>query len=466
MTSITMPKLSDTMTEGVFGIWRKSVGERIEKGEVVAEVETDKATMELEAFAAGVLLEQRVQPGETVPVGAVIGLIGEPEERELPEPAPPSPASPMPEPASRNEPPAAPAVGQEPQPPEEAKRSAEFRLPEPGPETDLRPETGKIIPPEEKGGRPPGGTVPEHGGSRSAPVVRRRAQELGIDLDRVQGSGPGGRVLLADLEHPLPTAKEQEPPPRETGSSPQEAAPEEPLSRMRAAIARTVSESWRTIPHFSVTVEILVDRAEQLRDDLKQQGHRVSLTDLFVKGAALALQRFPRLNSSLSGQKLVLHREINIGIMAKVPNGLLVPVVRGCGSRSLLDISRTAAHLLDRARNGQLTDQEMGEGTFSISNLGMYGVTRFTAIILPPQVAILALGTMREVTGNEAGGAGRRLEANLSADHRALDGVEAAEFIGELKRVMEHPALLLVEPEAVEEPGPAERYHSRAKETP
>lgn len=473
-TEITMPKLSDTMTEGVFGEWKKAVGEQVAKGDIIAEIETDKATMELEAFASGVLVEQRVGAGETVVVGAVIGIIGEAEQAAKEKaPAEAEPAAPVEakkvEPAAAPvekkaiEPAAEPAPSPEAGPPASGEgvppddqQTAEFRLPEPGPEADLRDETGKMEGTPEQDADKPGPAVEKEASSeKSAPVVRRRAQELGIDLATIHGSGPGGRILLDDLKGAEATRPEsagdqqaaEGEDQKRTDDTPHRGGEVYALNRMQAAVARTVSESWRSIPHFYVTQDIHMNRAEQIRRELKMHGVRVSLTEIIIKASALALLKFPKVNSSLKDEGIISHQEINIGLMAKVTDGLLVPVVKGCQALSLPEISDKTRKLLERVRNGTITQPEISGGTFSISNLGMYDVSEFTAIILPPQVAILAVGTVRDVL--KGGGAGwpsveRYMKVTLSADHRVLDGVDAAAFLKELKRILENPVQLLL----------------------
>lgn len=427
MKEITMPKLSDTMTEGTVVVWRKAVGQQVERGEVIAEVETDKATMELEAFASGMLLEIRVDAGKTVPVGTVIGVIGEPGEA-------PAAGEAIPEKAA---PPAKPGSSPEPASP-----------PEPAP--DLQ-ETLKPIAAGKSSRELP-----------AAPVVRLRARELGIDLATVTGSGPGGRILLEDLApaktpapgelqaRQAPAVLKPSPergiaqPPAQGASLPSAA---QPLTRMRAAIARTVSDSWRTIPHFSVTVEVRMDAAEQFRRQLKEGGTPMSLTALLVKAAARALGRFPQLNTSLQEAGIVSHPEINIGIVTRRDDGLLVPILRGCGGLPLAAVANRLAQLIERARHGQLSDTEMTGGTFAISNLGMFGVHSFVALILPPMAAVLAAGAVRDGVVVQEGrpAVARLLLLTLSADHRLVDGVYAAEFLQAVKQLLEDPARLAEE---------------------
>lgn len=421
MTEIVMPKLSDTMTEGTFGTWLKAVGDPIAKGDILAEVETDKATMALEAFSSGILLEQRVSSGQTVAVGTVIGIIGEPGELPLDRPLTASFPHPETEPGVAS----------------------------PSPDTPTRSSTEP---------------VPTTAGPSvsCAPVVRRRALELGIRLDQVRGNGPGGRILLEDLEASVPSSPEgvaaspvaapsASPPPDEhpdptLSDNASRGDEERPLSRMRTAIARTVDESWRTIPHFSVTTDIHMEQAEEMRRELKENEIPVSLNDIFIKASALALRQYPQVNASFLNDTIIFHQEINIGIMVGVPNGLLAPVVKGCQSLSLRQIAELSRQLIERARSNTISEPELRDATFSLSNLGMYGVSHFSALILPPQVAILAIGAVSDAVTLERGvpAVKRVLKATLSADHRALDGICAAEFLNALRRIIENPLQLLL----------------------
>jgi pyruvate dehydrogenase E2 component (dihydrolipoyllysine-residue acetyltransferase) len=415
MKNIIMPKLSDTMTEGLLGSWLKSVGDTIARGDIIAEVETDKATMGLESFDSGVLLEQRVKAGETVPVGTVLGVIGSAGEK---------PAETAAE--------AAPVVAVA----DEAKM-APAAAPEPV-------ATEKVA-----------AAKPVDAAEKTSPVVRRRARELGIDLDNVTGSGPGGRVLLEDLAR-----IKAEPSPREPHAEAVEAAGEDghpevqeqqetearPLSRMRAAIARVVTASWRDIPHFSVTMEVRMGTSGEVLRELKANGTPVSINELIMKGVAVSLLKCPLVNASFIDGNIVLHQEVNLGIMVKVDEGLLVPVIKGCQALSLAEIAERGRQLIQRARSNKISEADMAGGTFSVSNLGAYGVSQFSAIILPPQVAILAVGavTDRLVPGKGGAVSAKIMKVTLSADHRVLDGVAAAEFLKELKQVLENPVRLLI----------------------
>lgn len=440
MKDVTMPKLSDTMTEGTVVAWRKAAGERVERGEVIAEVETDKATMELEAFASGVLLEIRVEAGTTVPVGTVIGVIGAPDEA----------------PAAANE---QKDVAKEETGEREAKASGGAADGQKSGDTvGVRKVEEASAGKQDAAARQEGpvpadedekeGAEEEAGGGavRAAPVVRRRARELGIDLAAVTGSGPGGRILLEDLEpargggNKTPAAPQ--PPPAE--AQPVVTPAGEPLSRMRAAIARTVSESWRTIPHFQIMVEVRMDAAEQFLRRLREEGTKVSLTALLTSAVAKALKEFPKLNASLFEERLVIHPACNIGIVVRQGEGLLVPIIHDCAAQSLTTIAERTAQLVERARGGRLSATELSGGTFAISNLGMYGVDDFVALILPPMAAVLAVGAVRDgVTVQEGRPAVARLLAlTLSADHRVVDGAYAAEFLQAVKQLLEEPSSL------------------------
>jgi pyruvate dehydrogenase E2 component (dihydrolipoamide acetyltransferase) len=426
-TEITMPKLSDTMTEGTLMSWKKGVGEWVERGDILAEVETDKATMELEAFSSGILLETRVKAGEAVPVGAVIALIG--AEGDRVEPREPIRAT------------------------QEQRETA-------APATDTGMQNGRPAthPREEPDQPEPGAPHPE----KASPMVRRMARESGIDLALISGTGPDGRVTREDLEGFI-TARETQPAPAreaaadsglKTGETSMTAERHngppatctEPLSGMRAAIARTVSESWRTIPHFTVTVEIHMEAAEKLYHGFKDAGIPVSLNDIVIKAAAMALQGFPRLNASFTGTGISMHPDISIGIAVEVENGLLVPVIKGCEALSLREIGLRSRDLVTRARSGKISVGEISGGTFTVSNLGMFNIAGFTAIIMPPQTGILAVGGVsdRAVVQGDRVIAARMMQVTLSADHRAVDGAYAARFLAELKRLLENPVKLLV----------------------
>ncbi|AJE03890.1 dihydrolipoamide acetyltransferase family protein [Geobacter pickeringii] len=413
-TDITMPKLSDTMTEGRLVSWKKSVGEQIERGEIIAEVETDKATMELEAFASGVLAEQRVKPGEMVAVGAVIGVIGGGGE-------------------------APPPAGEKPAPPPEGARQPPAEPPAPERAGEV-PERVMELPGEEQ---PSPVSAGHSDDTKAAPAVRRLAREQGVDLARVAGSGPDGRILQEDLERYLAKRDEE----GTAGGAPAAAAGEgEPLTRMRGAIAKVTGEAWRTIPHFYETVEIDMKEAVEIVRELKGSGHDATYNDLTIRAAAMALGSFPLMNASFAADRIVRHDAINIGFAVAMDDGLQVPVVKGCQGLSLAEIARQTVRLAERARSGAITQEEISGGTFSISNLGMFGIDEFAAVILPPQAAILAVGAVAERPAVRDGHlvAAKTMRVTLSCDHRVVDGAYAARFLGELRRILENPVLMLV----------------------
>jgi len=418
-TDITMPKLSDTMTEGRLVSWKKGVGDTVARGEIIAEVETDKATMELEAFASGVLVEQRVKIGEMVAVGTVIGVIGAAGEAA----------------ATKEEtPPSAPEATWQPPAPEPEAAAVGG-----GPERVM--ELPEAVEP------PPLAAAEHPDDTRASPAVRRLAREKGIDLHRVQGSGPEGRILQEDLERFQTGTEvtEKLPAEGESAAGPAEGKTE-PLSRMRSAIAKVTGEAWRTIPHFYETMEIDMKEAVEVIRELKGGGHAVTFNDLVIKGVAMALAAFPRLNASFAGDRIVLHDAINIGFAVAMDDGLQVPVVKECQRLSLKEIALQAMRLAERARSGAITQEEISGGTFSVSNLGMYGIEEFAAVILPPQAAILAVGAVADRPAVRDGHlvAAKTMRVTLSCDHRVVDGAYGARFLGELKRVVENPVLMLV----------------------
>ena len=422
-TEVIMPRMSDTMEEGKILKWLKTVGERVEVGDIIAEVETDKADMEMEALDDGFLTEIRAQEGESASVGAVIALLGEEAEIGV---APTPPARPAR--VSVATPPA------EKRPPAKAGRPAAKKV----------RKIGEAAPK-----KPPARKKDER--ILASPIVRKIAAERGIELATVRGSGPGGRIIKQDIEgaEALPVAAELETP---RASAPAVSTPTgrvEPFSRMRATIAKRMADSMREAPHFYVTTEIDMSEAVRLRTSLKLSDRvsaEVTYTHLLVKAVAVALGRHPRLNASFSGNGRELKAEINVGIAVALDDGLIVPVLHGCQAMSLLDIAAQANGLVERARTGKPTPQDLSGGTFTISNLGMYPVEHFTAVINPPQAAILATSAIKERPTVRDGQVviSRTMMATLSCDHRVLDGATGAQFLEELKNLLENPVGLMV----------------------
>ena len=419
MPDVNMPKLSDTMEEGTVLEWKKKDGETVKKGEALAEIESDKASFDIEADADGVL-SIVVDKGVPAKVGALIARIGA----------------------------AAPAATSPPRGGEDV----------PG-VTQAPPAGGASAP---RGGEDvPGGTqtppsqaapaAAVDGGQKASPLAKRIAAELGVDLANVSGTGPEGRIVKEDVVAAAgPKAPKELHPPLAEKAPAGPAELVEP-NRMQATIARRMAESKQTVPHFYVTVEARVDDAVRLRAQLKESvpgADKVTMTDMLVRACALALGKFPECNSSWVDGKFVRKTSISIGL-AVAPSeglGLLVPVVHDADRKDLVQISIAARQAIERARSGRPSEGDLTGGTFSISNLGMYGVDEFTAIINPPEAAILAVGAIKDapVVENGAIVAAKVMRMTLSVDHRVFYGATAAQFMAEVKRLIEHPVTLVM----------------------
>lgn len=397
MAEVIMPKMGDAMTEGRILSWRKRDGERVERGEVLAEIETDKVNVEIEAEASGVL-HIAVPEGQVVPVGQVIAYINGQPATAAPQPAPPAPASP------------------------EAPEQAPAPAPAPGPEPEAAA-PGRV---------------------KASPLARRIAAEHGVDLAQVRGTGPGGRVVERDVLAYLER--------RGAPAAPAAEAEYEdvPLSRMRQAIGRVVTQSKQQIPHFYVTAEVDMLRALELREQLQEalgEEGRVTVNDLVLKAAALALRRHPDLNSQVVDDRTLRRfRRVHLGILVATPDGLIAPVLRDADRLPLLQLAKEARRLVEGAHARRLRQEEYTGATFSVSNLGMYDVVNFVAIIQPPQAGILAVGRAQERPVVRSGQVVVRpvLQLTVSADHRVTDGVGAAQFVVEVKRLLENPVRLLL----------------------
>jgi pyruvate dehydrogenase E2 component (dihydrolipoamide acetyltransferase) len=406
-TTIVMPQMGYDMRVGTVVRWHKREGDAVARGEVIADIETDKATVEFEAYTAGVLRKIVAPEGVAIPVGQLIAVITDPGE-----PLPPglldqaqAAATPV---AATAPPPSA-----------------------PGPVTPARA----------------GGARGEAGEPvRASPIARRLAGERGIDLALVTGTGPGGRItekdVLAYSPAPAPTPV--------TGASPiPDSAERVPLSRMRQAIARVTVDSKREAPHFYVTADVDMTKVMALRRDVNQalvEETRVSINDLTIKACAVALQRHPKFNAFFRGDHLQMNSSINIGIAIALEAGLMVPGISGCQAKSLVQIAAASKDLIARANRGTLRNEEYSGTTFAISNLGMFDVDSFAAIIFPPHAAVLAVGTIKEqpVVRDGAVTVAQMMKATLSVDHRVADGAEAARFLVEIKKLLEHPVSLLL----------------------
>jgi pyruvate dehydrogenase E2 component (dihydrolipoamide acetyltransferase) len=418
MTDIQMPRLSDTMEEGVIANWHKQVGDKVARGEVVAEIETDKALMELEAYDDGVLEKILVEAGTTVPIGEPIAVLGDGSgsaAEAAPAPAAPAPAAAEP---AAEEAPAAPAPAPAAAPVETAA-------------------------PAESGSKP-----------KASPLAKAVAKEKGVDLGTVQGTGPGGRIIRADIEAAAAAAPaEPTPAPAAQATAPavvNDDVEEIPLSNIRKVTAKRLTESKQNAPHFYLTSAIDVTELLEFRASLNERlqsagGPKISVNDLIVKAVATSLRANPAVNVSFAGDKMLQHKRINLGVAVAIEGGLVVPVVKDADRKSVSEIATESRELAGRAREGKLKLDEMSGGTFSISNLGMFGIEQFSAVINPPEAAILAVGAARdEVQVRDGEFVARKiLRVTLSADHRAVDGAVGAAFLQQFTSLLEDPIRII-----------------------
>ncbi|WP_263248744.1 pyruvate dehydrogenase complex dihydrolipoamide acetyltransferase [Saccharopolyspora rosea] len=417
MTEIQMPRLSDTMEEGVIATWRKQVGDQINRGDVVAEIETDKAIMELEAYDDGVLEKVLVGEGETAPIGTPIAVLGDGSGKAAEAASASAPAAEKPAEPAEQATPAAPAPA------------------EPTPAAN-----------GERGAKP-----------KASPLAKAVARELGVDLASVQGTGPGGRIIRADIEAAAnsgaaapaaPTA--QEPTAQPAAPAVSEDVEEIPLNNIRKVTAKRLTESKQQAPHFYLTSAIDVTDLMAFRANLNERlqaagGPKVSVNDLIVKAVATALRANPSVNVSFAGDKMLQHKRINLGVAVAIDSGLVVPVIKDADRKSVSEIAAESRELAGRAREGKLKLDEMSGGTFSISNLGMFGIEQFSAVINPPEAGILAVGAARdEVQVRDGEFVARKiLRVTLSADHRAVDGAVGAAFLQQLTGLLEDPIRII-----------------------
>jgi pyruvate dehydrogenase E2 component (dihydrolipoamide acetyltransferase) len=448
VTKVVMPKLSEQMETGKIIKWLKQEGDRVQSGDILAEVETDKADVEMEAFGSGLLRKILVPAGNAAPVGTLIGVIAEPgEDIGSVVSQAGGAATPAPKAAAATE-----MAGRPPEvPPQPRREDPAARTPSPsaGPAAPGRPVTAPapaVPAPAADVSVPAAATAAPAGGSRvkASPLARKIAAQSGVDLRLVQGSGPGGRVVRRDVEAASAT-----------GVAPAAAvAPagmefeDRPLSQMRAIIAKRMPLSKAPVPHFYVSSEIAMDRAWALREELNQlEGQpKISVNDFVVRACALALLQHPGVNASFQGESIRVFHRAHIGIAVALEDGLITPVLRDADTMSIARIAVEARDLAERARARKLRVPELTGATFSISNLGMLDVTEFSAIINPPEGAILAVGTVRKVpvVTEDGLGVGRRMMVTLSCDHRAMDGAMGARFLQDVKRLLEEPLRLLL----------------------
>jgi pyruvate dehydrogenase E2 component (dihydrolipoamide acetyltransferase) len=444
-TQVVMPKLSPTMEEGQVARWLKKEGDKVSMGEPLAEIDTDKATMEMQALSAGVLRKVLVKEGESAPLGQPIAIIGEPDEDisellkggEAKRPAKEA----VEEPAAVPESDAAPAVERKEvaAQPATSREAATEREPPREAATDGKRATG--------------------GRLLVSPIAARMAAEAEVDLGSVQGSGPGGRIIKRDIEtamkEPKPSAgaapklRPMSMPKGEKGAVYAPSAyRDEPLSEMRRTIARRLVTSLGPVPHFFLTTEIEMDRAADMRQQINSlyPDAKVSINDVIIKVAAVALIQHPQVNASFQDKTVRYYEHADIGVAVATENGLITPVVRSADLKSIVDIGTEVRELAGRARGRKLKPEEYTGATFSISNLGMFGIDEFTAVINPPEGAILAVGAMTEKPVVRDGEIKIRqmMRVTMSCDHRVVDGAVGAQFLQTFKQILENPLYLFL----------------------
>jgi len=415
---VEMPKLSDTMTEGTLVRWVKQPGETVDVGDVVAEVETDKATMEMEAFDPGVIHKHLVAEGAKVPLGEnIYVLLEEGEEAPTDDAPPPAKSAPAAE-EKKNE---TPAPSPEPKPTAQSEKPA-----------SVAPTKGERV--------------------KASPLARKIAEESGVDLPSVTGSGPGGRIVKADVE------AAQKAPSTAAASSSSTATPASkedqriPLSGMRRVIAQRLLESKTTIPHFYATIEIDAAPMMAMRASMKALGEgsgveKVTFNDFVLRAAALAAAAVPQANASFTDDAIIQYGSVHLSVAVAVDDGLVTPVLRNAETLSITAISRQVKDLASRARSKKLKPDEYQGGTITVSNLGAYGIEEFNAIINPPQSMILAVGAIVKkpiVNDSDEIVPGQRMRLTLSGDHRVVDGAVGAEYLAQVKQLLEQPLRLLI----------------------
>jgi pyruvate dehydrogenase E2 component (dihydrolipoamide acetyltransferase) len=434
---IVMPKLGFDMREAVLLNWLKNEGDEVKKGDIVAEIESDKATLELESQVSGTLLKYLVSAGDVAAIGSNLAVVGQPgEDVPAAEAAGGKPAEAKvvdtkvesPAKTDRDE------AGARPAPAQTSGQPAEAPAAEPAPET-----TAAVS-----------GEYPA--GVKATPVARRMAQEQEVDLKQVSGSGPDGRIRRADVETFLQSGPKAAPAPATAAATPVASGPdttEVATTRLRQAIARRMVESKTTVPHFYVTSEIDMAPAVTLRQQINAllpEDHKVSINDMIVKAAALALREFPNLNAGFAGDKIVRHNRINVGSAVAVEGGLMTVVQKDTDKTPLAQVAADNKAMIARARSGKISPNDVTDGTFTVSNLGPFDVENFIAIINPPEAAILAVGSSRQVPVVVDGQltVGTRMKVTISADHRVTDGAEAARYMQAFKKILEEPMRLLL----------------------
>lgn len=414
---IRMPKLSDTMTEGVVAEWHKKIGDNVKSGDLLADIETDKATMEFESFQEGTLLYIGVEKGKTAPVDSILAIVGKPNEDIKSLIAGEAKKAPVAE-VKKEEPATA---------PQPVNVAASTAAPTPQPVQAAAPVTTYSTP-----------AVGENGHSKVSPLARKIAKERNINPTFIKGSGDGGRIVKRDIEN------------YSGGNAPQymgvESYTDVPVSQMRKTIAKRLAESKFSAPHFYLTIEMVMDEMIKAREVINSVALvKISFNDIVVKAVATALRNHPKVNASWRGDVIRYNKHIHIGVAVAVEEGLLVPVVRFADGKTLSQISTETKAYAQKAKDKKLQPADWEGSTFTISNLGMFGIEEFTAIINPPDACIMAVGGIKEaaLVKNGVLVAGNVMKVTLSCDHRAVDGATGAAFLQTFKQLMENPVLLL-----------------------
>jgi pyruvate dehydrogenase E2 component (dihydrolipoamide acetyltransferase) len=407
---IEMPKLSDTMEEGVIAKWNVKEGDKVSSGDVIAEVETDKATMEVEVFDDGTILKILAQEGDAIPLGGLMAIVGE-EGEDISNILEEAEAGNEPEKAEVEE--------------EKEEKSKEKK------------EATKEEKKEDKSS-----TTSDNGRVKASPLARKIAEDKGIDLSQIEGSGPEGRIIKRDIEDYKPTAKGV-PSVQYTSEEDEDIK----ISQMRKTIARRLAESKFTNPHFYETIDIDMENAISARNRLNEISEvKISFNDIVVKACAAALRKHPYVNSSWMDDVIRQHGDVNIAVAVAIEEGLMTPVINHADKKNLRQISTETRELAGLAKDRKLQPEQMEGSTFTVSNLGMFGIEEFTAIINPPNVCILAVGAIRDVPVVKDGEVvpGKRMKVTLSSDHRVVDGAKAADFLNTLRELLENPLSMLL----------------------
>lgn len=418
---IEMPKLSDTMEEGVIAKWNVKEGDKVSSGDVIAEVDTDKATMEVEAFDDGIILKIMAKEGDAIPLGGLIAIIGEEGEdiSDLIDGA---------------------GNGDDEKAEKETKKEAKEERKEPVKEEKKEKDSKKDKDKAEEDDK--SASASENGRVKASPLARKMAEEKSIDLSSVKGTGPDGRIIKRDIEDYKPGKKAA------AAVSFESEEPEDfKISQMRKTIARRLSESKFTSPHFYETIDIDMEPVIKARTDLNEVSDvKISFNDIVVKACAVALRRHPAVNSSWQGDIIRKHGDVNVAVAVAIDDGLMTPVIRHTDKKNLRQISAETRELAGLSRDKKLQPDQMEGSTFTISNLGMFGIEEFTAIINPPNACILAVGAIRDVPVVKNGEVvpGKRMKVTLSSDHRIVDGAKAAEFLNTVRQLLENPLSMLL----------------------